>query len=209
MTRRQPAADEVELWRHVMRDAVPLRQGRDRRSPVPTVPPPPAPPVGPAEGTQPDSRLTGQPAADRPEQRLAELLKGDTLPVASRGQVRLDLAPSGLGNRSGIDRRTDERVRRGRLPLDGRIDLHGMTQGEAHAALLSCLRSGYQAGRRLILVITGKGSLTVGGGVLKSAVPRWLHEAPFRSLVLAVHQAQPQHGGAGALYIFLKRRRER
>ncbi|QJE71776.1 hypothetical protein HHL28_00395 [Aerophototrophica crusticola] len=91
--------------------------------------------------------------------------------------------------------------------MDGRIDLHGMTQGEAHDALLGFVRRSHDQGRRLLLVITGKGGAPRGEGILRSAVPRWLNEAAFKSLVLAIHQAQPHHGGGGAYYVFLRRRR--
>lgn len=204
--RRLPTAAERELFRLALRDAAPLvRKGEDRPEGLMAAKPadPPADaPANTAPAVRPLAALLA--TAAPPSTKAAP----PDLPVAARGRVTVDMAPTPLGPRGGIDRRTEERVRRGRLPIDGRIDLHGMTQGTAHDALLYTLRKAHGDGRRLILVITGKGSLTDGGGVLRSAVPRWLHEAPFRSLVLAVHQAQPQHGGAGALYVFLKRRRE-
>ncbi|WP_119677306.1 Smr/MutS family protein [Indioceanicola profundi] len=132
------------------------------------------------------------------------------MPVRTQAAVKVDRAPSLLGAKTGLDKRTDQKVRRGRMPIDGRIDLHGMTQDRAHDALLAFVRGGYGSGRRLLLVITGKGAPAEdrsydGRGVLRSAVPRWLNEPVFRPMVLAVHQAQPQHGGTGALYVFLKR----
>lgn len=197
MTRkRTPTAAELELWRAVVRDARPLYRTKRGRAQVEAPPPPTVPqPVDP-----PAPKVTLPPSttpAPPPE-----------LPVRARHVVSINLAPTALGTRGGIDKRTDEKVRKGRLPVDGRIDLHGMTQAEAHDALLAAVRRGHDRGHRLILVITGKGGLTEGRGILRSAVPRWLNEAPFRTLVLAVHQAQPQHGGAGAFYVFLRRRRE-
>lgn len=198
MTRkRAPSAAELELWRTVVRDARPLyrtRRGQGQGE-APAPPPPPPPPPLP-------------PAAKAPPPPSATPVRPPDLPVRARQSVSIDLAPAALGARGGIDKRTDEKVRKGRLPIDGRIDLHGMVQSEAHDALLAAVRRGHDRGHRLILVITGKGGLTEGRGVLRSAVPRWLNEAPFRTLVLAVHQAQPQHGGAGAFYVFLRRRRE-
>jgi DNA-nicking Smr family endonuclease len=134
------------------------------------------------------------------------MLRG--VPVKQKAAVTLQLAPAALGPRGGIDKRTDEKVRRGRAAIDGRIDLHGLTQSEAHDALIGFVRRSHAQGRRLLLVITGKGGMPRGEGVLRSAVPRWLHESPVRDLVLAVHQAQPQHGGGGAYYVYLRRRRE-
>ncbi len=104
---------------------------------------------------------------------------------------------------AGVDRRTAERMRRGRYPVDARLDLHGMTQAEAHRALSGFLAAARGEGRRCVLVITGHGRLS--GGVLKAAAPRWLAEPEFRGHVLAIAPARPQHGGAGALYVLLRR----
>jgi DNA-nicking Smr family endonuclease len=114
---------------------------------------------------------------------------------------------------SGLDRRTAEKLRRGQLPLEGRLDLHGMTQDEAHRSLAAFLARAQLDGRRCVLVITGKGfrRLLAEGeaGVLKTTVPRWLGEAPNRSRVLATAPAQQKDGGSGALYVLLRRRRVR
>jgi DNA-nicking Smr family endonuclease len=107
---------------------------------------------------------------------------------------------------TGLDRRSAEKLRRGELRLEGRLDLHGMTQDEAHYALTGFLVRAQEAGKRCVLVITGKGSAE-RGGVLRAAVPRWLGEAPHRGRVLATAPAQPRDGGAGALYVLLRRRR--
>jgi DNA-nicking Smr family endonuclease len=106
---------------------------------------------------------------------------------------------------AGIDRRQAERFRRGQLPIEGRIDLHGRTQHEAHDALLHFLERAHKAGKRKLLVITGKGLTQSKPGVLRTNVPRWLSEPAFRRMVLAIAQARPDHGGEGALYVLLKR----
>jgi len=108
---------------------------------------------------------------------------------------------------SGIDRANAERLKRGRHPIEARLDLHGKTQAEAHHALAAFIHSSSEAGRRCVLVITGRGLGLNGPGVLKSAVPRWLDEAELRHKILAVAPAQPRDGGAGALYLLLRRRR--
>jgi DNA-nicking Smr family endonuclease len=82
-----------------------------------------------------------------------------------------------------------------------------MTQEEARRALDAFLARAAQAGKRSVLVITGKGGRGSSDGVLRAAVPRWLNEAPNRARLLAFAPAQPPHGGAGALYLLLKRRR--
>jgi DNA-nicking Smr family endonuclease len=112
-------------------------------------------------------------------------------------------APPPLDRFAGVDRATAERLKRGRRAIEARLDLHGMTQAEAHHALFGFVARSRTAGRRCVLVITGHGR--IGGGVLKSAVPRWLHEPELRRHVLAIAPARPQHGGAGALYVLLRR----
>jgi len=115
----------------------------------------------------------------------------------------------------GLDKRTAERLRRGQLAIEARLDLHGMTQDEAHGALFSFLARSEAQGLRCLLVITGKGVRRSDGhdfrgeaiGVLKHAVPRWLGEAGQRRRILALAPAQPKHGGSGALYVLLRRQR--
>ncbi|HWI27419.1 MAG TPA: Smr/MutS family protein [Stellaceae bacterium] len=115
-------------------------------------------------------------------------------------------APAGRPAASGLDRRSAQRLKRGALPLEGRLDLHGMTREEAHRALQSFLARAQEAGKRCVLVITGKGG-GERGGVLRAEVPRWLDEGPNRGRVLAKAAAQPRDGGAGALYVLLRRKR--
>ena len=197
-----PTDAELELWRTVVRDATPMA-GKRRPSPPKT-----AKPAAPVAVATPPRVAVPAPVApvSRPVDRLAELLR--TVPQKERGKVTVQLAPSALGRVAGVDKRTDEKVRKGRMGIDGRIDLHGMTQSEAHHALTGFIRRSHSMGRRLVLVITGKGQMPRGEGVLRLSVPRWLREADVGPLVLSVHQAQPQHGGGGAYYVLLKRRRE-
>jgi DNA-nicking Smr family endonuclease len=115
--------------------------------------------------------------------------------------------PTAIGHFSGIDRANAERLRRGLHPIEARLDLHGKTQAEAHLALAAFIRSSSEAGRRCVLVITGRGLGPTGPGVLKSAVPRWLEEVELRRKILAIAPAQPRDGGAGALYLLLRRQR--
>lgn len=108
---------------------------------------------------------------------------------------------------AGIDRANAERLKRGRHPIEARLDLHGLTQAEAHRELVAFVDSCYRAGHRCVLVITGRGLGPDGPGVLKNAVPRWLAEAGLQRRILAVAGAQPRHGGAGAHYLLLRRQR--
>ncbi len=108
---------------------------------------------------------------------------------------------------AGIDRANAERLKRGLHAIEARLDLHGMTQAEAHRSLIDFVVASHEIGRRCVLVITGRGLGPDGPGVLKSAVPRWLEEAGLRRRILAVAAAQPRHGGAGALHLLLRRQR--
>ena len=85
------------------------------------------------------------------------------------------------------------------------IDLHGLTRTEAHRALNAFLEGAQEAGRRSVLVITGKGSR--GEGVLRDSVPHWLNAEPNRRMIRAFSHAAPKDGGQGALYVLLKRRK--
>ncbi len=116
-------------------------------------------------------------------------------------------APIEIGRAAGVDRRTAERLRRGRLPIEARLDLHGFSQDTAHAALTEFITGSVAKGRRCVLIVTGKGAVSQGGGVLRRRVPEWLNLAPCHGHILAIAQSQPQHGGAGALYVLLRRRR--
>jgi DNA-nicking Smr family endonuclease len=104
----------------------------------------------------------------------------------------------------GLDRRSAQRLKRGQTAIEARLDLHGMIQDEAHPALTRFIAESHAAGRRAVLVITGKGTRE-GAGVLRRAVPRWLAEAQCRPYVLAIESAQPRHGGDGAFYVLLRR----
>ncbi len=112
-----------------------------------------------------------------------------------------------------LGRRLKQRVARGLDPIDARVDLHGHTQKQAHAALFRFLQRAQADGGRIVLVVTGKG--TARGerehgserGVLKRQVPMWLSLPEFRSFVVGFEDAHVGHGGEGALYVRLRRLR--
>jgi DNA-nicking Smr family endonuclease len=106
-----------------------------------------------------------------------------------------------------LGRRTRQRIARGHESIDARFDLHGLTQAEAHAALSRFLHAASARGARLVLIITGKGNRSGEGGVLKRQVPHWLALPEFRDLVIGFEEAHVAHGGEGALYVRLRRRR--
>jgi len=111
-----------------------------------------------------------------------------------------------------IDGATSRKLRRGKLPVDGRIDLHGMRQNEAHEALNRFLHASYGRGRRCVLVITGKGRSEARDGyeqpgVLRRKVPDWLQAGSVAPLIVGFEPAHIRDGGDGALYVLLRRKR--
>ncbi|MCW5750420.1 MAG: Smr/MutS family protein [Alphaproteobacteria bacterium] len=179
---RRLTPEEEALWRAATKDARPLARSRPQ---PPASLPPAAPPPLPAR-----AEVAPAPKA---------LRSAPPAPIAVPGSRREP--------RPGLDSATQRRLARGELPIEGRIDLHGMTLAEAHPALRHYLSRAQGAGKRCIIVITGKGR--GGEGAIRRAVPRWLAEAPNRALVLAHAPARPRDGGEGALYLLLRRRRER
>ena len=133
----------------------------------------------------------------------------DVSPMKQAGPVRPERQahPAAQPPRQhGLDAPTRGKLAKGRLPIEGKVDLHGLTQSEAHALLLSFLHRAQSDGRRHVLVVTGKGSSSGGDGVLRRAVPAWFATAPFRALVGGYEDAARRHGGGGALYVRLRRR---
>ena len=113
-----------------------------------------------------------------------------------------------------MDPKNYGRLKKGRLSPDSTIDLHGMTLEQAHPALIGFILRAHQRAHRLVLVITGKGKpkqnpdgFPARIGVLKHQVPHWLMDDPIGQLVLQTKSAHGKHGGEGALYVYLRRRR--
>jgi DNA-nicking Smr family endonuclease len=134
--------------------------------------------------------------------------------VSNPDQTRVETSVAGpspetppLDRFGGIDRANAERLKRGLRKIDATLDLHGMTQVEAHRALAAFIAASHDAGRRCLLVVTGRGLGSSGPGVLKRSVPRWLEEPELRRRILAIAPAQPRHGGSGAAYVLLRRPR--
>jgi len=176
--RRLLTEDETRLWREAMKGAK-AYPGRVT-----------------AEGEAPPPPPDLSPLPPPPEYRPREVV-----PPPRGVTHRLD-----HGTTAGIDRRTADRMKKGEMSIDGTIDLHGLIQDAAYLALHRFVLASAEMERRCLLVVTGKGS-KVGAGVLRSQVPRWLNEPALRPFVLAFSYAQPRHGGDGALYVLLKRRR--
>jgi len=103
----------------------------------------------------------------------------------------------------GIEPNRERRITIGRETIGARLDLHGMSQDRARAALQGFILRAQQEGQRAVLVITGRGRLDAG--VLRRRLPDWLAEAPLRAVVAGVSRAHRRHGGEGAFYVALKR----
>lgn len=148
------------------------------------------------------------------ERKLFEQNFKNALPLQV-SQPKRDAKTKSLGKGpSGINGATQDRLRRGLLEPDARIDLHGMTQGAAHGMLFTWLAAAHARGYRLVLVITGKGNpsndenapwMMADHGVLKQMVPRWLKEPELAGLIASVQPAHVKHGGGGALYVYLRK----
>ncbi len=173
---RRLSDEEIALWTEVAR-SVSRRRGASLPTPSRPVTPKPAGPPSPA---------AAGPAA-MPEKPRA-----------------LPLAP--------IERRLKRELARGRGAIDGALDLHGMNQAEAHQALRGFLRHSQARGAKLVIVVTGKGGSFDAPappgkvrGVLRRLAPHWLREPDLRRVVLGFEEAGRAHGGAGALYVRLRR----
>ena len=174
-------AEDADLWREMTKDVKPL-PGREYK-----------------------------PAASTPKK--ATKAKKDK-PVHTQMPPKAKSKPIARGR--DIDAATAKRLKRGDMPIEGKLDLHGMNQGDARNALINFIVNAQSAGKRCVLIVTGKGNtgrtsqdwLAREPGVLRRNVPLWLYESELSSIVLQAVSAQPKHGGEGALYVYLRRRRD-
>jgi DNA-nicking Smr family endonuclease len=127
-------------------------------------------------------------------------------PVIAEAKHRAEILRREPVQRPMIDRPTKKKLAKGRLAIEGKVDLHGMTLAEAHGVLLAFLHNAYAQGRRHVLVVTGKGSSMGSDGVMRRQVPQWFATPAFRGLVSAHEDAARHHGGQGAMYVRLRRR---
>lgn len=189
---RKVRAEELELWKQVAREIAPLERAQ---------------------------RALSEPAKDKPR---GQVTPSQPLPIpqmtGGKAPLKHDLAPSLSQSldRQGVrmDHKAFKRMRRGRVQPDARIDLHGMTLDRAHGALVRFVMGQHATGKRLLLVITGKGKpraedgpMPVRFGVLRHQVPEWLRLPPLGDIVLQVSPAHASHGGEGAYYVYLRRPR--
>jgi DNA-nicking Smr family endonuclease len=196
---RHPSPEERRLWETVTADVTPIappsRLRARKKKAAPAEDGPATPPEAPATDV-------GQPARARnvvSQEALRAALGRKTMP---KPPAPPPLAP--------LEPRERRRLVRGTRAIDARIDLHGLTQAEAHQRLRGFLSRAQAEGASVVLVITGKGgadgSLAADGrGILRRVVPQWLSFAEFRGLVVGFEEAHGAHGGGGALYVRVRR----
>lgn len=201
MRRRPPRnlnSEERKLWQKVAETAQPMHARRHSDTPKTEpvspqktkTPPPPRDPIG-----------AFQVGALSPAKGALHHLAPSIEDAVAAAPVQMD-------------RKNYDRLRKGKMVPEAKIDLHGMTMSQAHPALVNFVMRNHGRGARLVLVITGKGKLADDGGpipvrhgVLKHQVPQWLALPPLRGVVLQVTQAHQKHGGGGAYYVYLRRTR--
>ena len=185
--KRRLSPEEERLWKKVAETATPIEREKSPKLPF----------AKETKKSQPR-----RPEYVPPTFRVGEVAKGsDTRITAPDQPVRMD-------------RKAFTRMKRGKSSPEARIDLHGMTAATAHTALTAFLLRSHAEDKRLVLVITGKGKRIDEGdpvprraGVLRQQVPHWLEQPPLRQIVLQTTPAHQKHGGSGALYVYLNRRR--
>jgi DNA-nicking Smr family endonuclease len=178
---RRLSAEEIELWLNVTR-------GVARRP-------------GSGSPQLPRPRRDAEIQAGEAGNNLPKGASAATPPPPVERKAPPPLAP--------LERRLRQKLARGRAAPDAAIDLHGMRRQEAFAALREFLARAQIEGARLVLVVTGKGRIASEGGaagVLRKSVPNWLRGAEYHGIVLGFEEASRPHGGAGALYVRLRRR---
>lgn len=183
---RRLSPEEEGLWDRLRATVRPLRR---RKVAPPTV--------------RNEQQASARDIAEKPDAGLKR--RSTTDPAGKTESGPPALAP--------LEEKTLRRLGRGLVEVDARIDLHGMRQERAFSTLASFLRHAQARGHRIVLVVTGKGRgeerpIGEGRGVLRHAVPEWLARDDLRAFVVGFEEAHRRHGGAGALYVRIRRRRE-
>lgn len=188
--------EDDALWAHVTKDVEPLNKGAEKR-------------------TQIKSKSQSDVKEEKSTSAKRKVKSWQVLELASQKLTEISKKSQGQE----VDGRTSRRLKQGKIVVEGHIDLHGMTQEQAHNALNGFIQKSYLQGKRCVLVITGKGDrqyhhherathfIDPEPGVLKRRVPEWLKDTSNSSMVLKTERARPSDGGDGALYVLLRRHR--
>lgn len=193
MNRRKLRPDELDLWRKVAGTAQPMHPDR----PMPALP------------------LTDKKTVKPARHPVEKFQLGQNGNRKAPGHDVLPGLPDSLARAPvKMDKKAFGRLKRGKLVPEGKIDLHGKTLDQAHPALTRFVLGAHASGKRLVLVVTGKGKerddggpIPVRLGVLRHNVPQWLSAPPLAQVVLQVTEAHLKHGGGGAYYVYLRRNR--
>jgi DNA-nicking Smr family endonuclease len=189
--KREPDVEDLRLWAVISSTVRPLRPAPKTSVPL----------VGRQERT---ALRVGEPDAPTISKKTKTVVRHPHPATASHRPALPARGRDGPVGPAEVDPNLHRRLARDRERLAARIDLHGMTQDAARAALTGFIRRSVDDGWRAVLVITGKG--VSGDGVLRRRVPDWLAEPPIRAHVAGVSEAHRRHGGEGALYVALKRK---
>ncbi len=184
--------DDFALWQQATRDIRPLERAEpmgEKKTPQSS--------AGATGGGSPKSAF----APDVPKAPDVSKAPGMPKTMPNAGL----LARPAPGPSHELDAATDRRLRRGQLAIEGRLDLHGHTLAEGYAELAEFIANSREAGRRCLLVVTGRGDVAGERGVLRRNLPQWLAGPSLRPYVLGVSPAQPKHGGLGAFYVLLRK----
>ncbi len=113
------------------------------------------------------------------------------------------------GHVKGLDSQVINKMKAGAYSFEAHMDLHGLNAAQAWEALVGFFRSSYHKGHRCVLVVPGRGLNSPGGtGILRERLQTWFTKEPFKYVILAFSTALPKHGGAGALYVLLRKQKK-
>lgn len=219
---RKLSEDERKLWNRVRENVAPIHSPREEMAPAdaPGAAKRSMRPERPeiSEARHPEGRIAGQDRVQDfrenfriPEFRIGEKIAGD---VGERDSSPSEPLAGNFRQSANKDRKLRRDLKRGNISPEDSIDLHGLTVERARPALTRFIGRCHANGMRLVLVITGKGRdrgqegpIPERAGVLRRQAPVWLSDPGLKHAVREVQEALPQHGGGGAFYVWLRRRR--
>ena len=205
---------DLDLWQAVVKDIVPIPEDLREKSET----------IEKSAGKKSvkiSGKISGQvgspkspvlPTKPSPKSSVKSPLKSPTKKPTKRPEVIVS-APRALTSPT-MDRRNFNRLQKGQMPIDARLDLHGMTVEQAKLRLKSFLLNAHARGDRVILVITGKGLRSgfdefnrPNRGVIREGLPQWVKDKTLAPMIVQITPAHRQHGGDGAFYLYLRRKR--